>query len=99
MPKSLYTKKKKEIAVAGCHVNKGVFNVSKLFRVTRGKDILGEGSLESLKHHKVEVNEISSGKDCGLRMKDTSLRFRAGDVITCYEIKQDKLPVTWSPGF
>ena len=95
----VYHEKKQEIAVAGCRVNKGIFDSTKLFRVTRGKDILGEGPLESLKHHKVEVTEIPNGKDCGLRMQDTSIRFKAGDIITCYENRQEQLPVTWSPGF
>ena len=95
----VYHEKKQEIAVAGCRVNKGIFDSTKLFRVTRGKDILGEGPLESLKHHKEEVTEIPNGKDCGLRMQDTSIRFKAGDIITCYENRQEQLPVTWSPGF
>lgn len=95
----IFHEKKKEVQVAGCRVNKGMFDATKLYRITRGKDVLGEGSLESLKHHKAEVTVIPNGKDCGLRMKDNSIRFMPGDVITCYEHRQEKLPVTWSPGF
>ena len=95
----MINEKKLEIAVAGCRVSKGVFNKSKLFRVSRGKDVVGEGSLQSLKHHKDEVNEIGQGKDCGLRMEDSAIRFKGGDIITCYEIRPEQLPVSWSPGF
>ena len=95
----MINEKKQNIPVAGCRVNKGVFNKSKLFRISRGKDIVGEGSLQSLKHHKDEVNEIQNGKDCGLRMVDVSIRFKGGDIITCYELRPEKLPVNWSPGF
>ena len=96
----LITEKKTEIPVAGCRVNKGVFNKTKLFRINRGKEVLCDSkTLYSLKHHKEEVMEISQGKECGLRMEDLEIRYRAGDVITCYEIKPERLPVKWSPGF
>jgi translation initiation factor IF-2 len=91
--------KRKDISVAGCRVNQGVFDKDKLFRVTRDSHVVFEGNLVSLKHLRDEVNEIPQGKECGLRIQDSNIRFDSGDVITCYEIHQESRQTDWSPGF
>ena len=95
----LVNEKKNEVAVAGCRVNQGQFDVRHNFRVLRGKDVIFDGKLSSLKHLKDEVDKVLQGKDCGLRVEDDTLRYMAGDSIICYEIKEEQRQTTWFPGF
>ena len=95
----LINEQKKEVAVGGCRVNQGHFDVRHSFKVLRGKDVIYEGTLSSLKHLKDEVDKVTQGKDCGIRVKDETVRFVAGDNIICYEIKEEKRETSWFPGF
>ena len=95
----LISEKNIKVPVAGCHVNSGTFSIEKLFQVSREKTVIYDGPLSSLKYLKEEKPVVAQGKDCGIMLEDKSIRFKPGDVITCYEIRQEKRTVTWSPGF
>ena len=93
------TEKGQKIPVGGCHINSGSFNVSKSFRIIRGTTEIFDGKLASLKHLKEEKNVIPSGKDCGIMLEDSSLRFSPGDVVVCYETRKEKREIDWVTGF
>ena len=95
----LINEKKKDVAVAGCRVNQGQFDVRHSFKVLRGKDVIYQGGLSSLKHLKDEVDKVTQGKDCGIRVQDETVRFIAGDNVICYEIKEEQRETSWFPGF
>ena len=89
--------KKATVRIAGCHVNQGILYKDKEFKLIRGKEVFYEGKLQSLKHHKDEVENIEQGRDCGLRLADNSIEFKAGDSIVCYELKPMKRETNWTP--
>lgn len=89
---------KRKIAVAGCRVQRGVLDKKNHFRLLRGQDLLWEGSLSALKHHKDDVGSVKVGMDCGLSA-DGDVSFSPGDTIICYEQVQTNQTTSWDPGF
>ncbi len=57
------------------------------FRVTRGKDIVFEGEISSLKHEKEDVREMRTGFECGIGLKNFS-DVQVGDTIECYLLEK-----------
>ncbi|XP_047492575.1 translation initiation factor IF-2, mitochondrial-like isoform X2 [Penaeus chinensis] len=93
------TEGKKKIPVAGCRCVKGTLKKDALYRVIRGQDIIHEGPLLSMRHHKSEVETVNRDKECGLMFEDETLRFEPGDQIICYKINKVKQITDWDPGF
>ena len=73
--------------VAGSRVREGELRRNARVRVWRGKDILYEGEMASLKHEKEDVREIREGFECGIALKGFS-DFAIGDIIECYTLEQ-----------
>lgn len=90
------TEGKKKVPVAGCRVQKGVLDKKQNFRVLRGRDVLWEGSLSSLKHHKDDVPSVKVGMECGLAAEGHE-DFRPGDTVQCYELTQSPQTTSWNP--
>jgi translation initiation factor IF-2 len=55
--------------------------------------VVGEGRLSSLKHFKKDVNELSSGHECGLHVSGVS-DYRVGDIVQCITSKSAKRKLT-----
>ncbi|KAL6111245.1 mtif2 [Pungitius sinensis] len=89
---------KKKVPVAGCRVQKGRLDRRLKFRLIRGRDVVWEGSLAALKHHRDEVHTVKAGMECGLSA-DGDVDFRAGDVIVCFEELDTQQVTSWDPGF
>ncbi|KAL2086664.1 hypothetical protein ACEWY4_017723 [Coilia grayii] len=89
---------KKKVPVAGCRVQKGQLDKKLKFRLTRGQDVLWEGSLTALKHHKDDVQSVKTGMECGLSL-DSDVEFKPGDEIVCYEETEVEQTISWDPGF
>ena len=56
------------------------------------------GPILSLRHHKSDVDEVGSGKECGIIFKDESILPEVGDVIQCVRdilFVSDEIP--WNP--
>ncbi len=70
--------------VAGCHVVEGVVRQGSPIRVLRDDVVVFEGGLESLRRHKDNVNEVNSGTECGIAVKNYE-DVRPGDSIEVYE--------------
>lgn len=75
--------------VAGCYVQEGQIRRNAEIRVRRGKDVLFEGGISSLRHVKENVREINAGYECGI-MADGFNDFQEGDTLECFEIQQVK---------
>ncbi|XP_045069308.1 translation initiation factor IF-2, mitochondrial [Coregonus clupeaformis] len=89
---------KKKVSVAGCRVQKGQLDRKMKFRLVRGGDVIWEGSLTALKHHKDDVQVVKTGMECGLSV-DQDIEFRPGDEMVCYEDTETRQTISWDPGF
>ncbi|XP_063297559.1 translation initiation factor IF-2, mitochondrial [Pelobates fuscus] len=89
---------KKKVQVAGCRVQKGVLDKKLKFKLQRNGNVLWEGNVTSLKHHKDDVQSVKTGVECGLSLdKDTEVK--VGDEILCVEDKEVQQEISWDPGF
>ncbi|MBK1734238.1 translation initiation factor IF-2 [Halorhodospira abdelmalekii] len=70
--------------IAGCLVVDGVVRRRNPIRVLRDNVVIYEGELESLRRFKDDVNEVRSGTECGIGVRNYN-DVRAGDQIECYE--------------
>ncbi|KGI78169.1 translation initiation factor IF-2 [Oleiagrimonas soli] len=71
-------------AVAGCMVSEGTVKRSKPIRVLRDNTVIFEGELESLRRFKENVDEVKSGTECGIGVKQYN-DVKPGDQIECFE--------------
>ncbi len=73
----------KRAKVAGCMVTSGQLSRNISFRLTRGKNIVFEGSISSLRRFKQAVNHVESGYECGVAI-DGFNDYQVGDIIQTY---------------
>ena len=71
-------------AVAGCIVSEGLVKRHSPIRVLRDNVVIYEGELESLRRFKDDVNEVKSGTECGIAVRNYN-DVKVGDQIECYE--------------
>jgi translation initiation factor IF-2 len=71
-------------AIAGCIVETGVVRRSSPIRVLRNNVVIYEGELESLRRYKDDVNDVKSGTECGIGVKNYN-DVQAGDQIEVFE--------------
>ncbi|MDJ0710099.1 MAG: translation initiation factor IF-2 [Woeseiaceae bacterium] len=70
--------------VAGCIVSEGYVKRSNPIRVLRDNVVIFEGELESLRRFKDDVNEVRSGTECGIGVRNYN-DVKVGDQIECFE--------------
>jgi translation initiation factor IF-2 len=70
--------------IAGCIVTEGYVKRANPIRVLRENVVIYEGELESLRRFKDDVNEVRSGTECGIGVKNYD-NVQVGDQIECYE--------------
>jgi len=70
--------------VAGCLVTEGKINRNAKARLRRGKEILHQGKIATLKRFKDDANEVRAGLECGIKLDDFN-GYQVGDMIECYE--------------
>ncbi len=80
---------KKVGTVAGCYVLEGKVVRGAKARLVRDGVVVYDGEIESLKRFKDDVQEVSKGYECGVKLKDYN-DVKVGDLIECYEIKLEK---------
>ncbi len=71
-------------AIAGCMVMEGSVRRGLPIRVLRDNVVIYEGELESLRRFKDDVNEVKSGTECGIGVKNYN-DVKAGDQIEVFE--------------
>ena len=75
--------------IAGCLVVEGKIMRNAEIRVSRGKEIIHQGRIASLRRIKEPVNEVGKGLECGLSLENFK-DIREGDVIAAYHIEKVK---------
>ena len=72
--------------VAGCVISQGKFERGKV-RVYRNRNMIYEGTTQSLRRFQDEVNEVRAGMECGIRV-DRFNDFQEGDTIESYSLEE-----------
>lgn len=72
--------------VAGCRVTEGSIRGSLQYRVLRGGEVVHSGRCSSLKRHKLDVETVGKGTECGVGL-DGFDGFMLGDVIQCVDVQ------------
>ena len=70
--------------IAGCMVTSGYVKRNNPIRVLRDNVVIYEGELESLRRFTDDVNEVKSGMDCGIGVKNYN-DVKIGDQIEVFE--------------
>jgi translation initiation factor IF-2 len=73
--------------VAGCYVTEGAVQRGAQVRVLRGEQVVHEGRIESLRHLKDDVREISEGFECGIAVGGFQA-FTPGDIIEAFTTRE-----------
>ena len=73
--------------VAGCRVTDGEIRRNARIRLRRGKEILFEGSVSTLKHLQEDVREVRAGFECGISLKNFD-DYAVGDNLEAYTIEK-----------
>ena len=73
--------------VAGCLVTDGKITRNAKARVRRGKEILHDSTVGTLRRFKDDANEVRAGLECGIGL-DGFGDYKVGDLIECYEIQK-----------
>jgi translation initiation factor IF-2 len=73
--------------VAGVMVNDGKVTRNVSVRVRRGKEVLADSKVSSLKRFKDDVREVAAGYECGVGIKDFN-EFQVGDVLEFYRMEK-----------
>jgi translation initiation factor IF-2 len=69
--------------VAGCYVTDGKAVRSSSARIRRGKELVYDGRVQTLKRFKDDVREVQQGYECGITLEGWD-EFVVGDVIEFY---------------
>ncbi len=77
--------------IAGSQLMDGSLRFKGKYRIFRGKHIIYDGPLSTMKHFKEDVTEVTGAQECGLGFGSFE-DFREGDTIECYEMEE--LPKT-----
>ncbi len=73
--------------IAGSYVTEGKITRNSKCRVTRGKEEVYAGSINTLRHLKDDVREVTLGMECGVTFEDWT-DFKEGDIVEAYEMVQ-----------
>ena len=73
--------------IAGCMVTEGTVSRQKKIRVLRDNVVVYEGELESLRHFKDEVEDVRSGTECGIGVRNYN-DVKTGDQIEVFDTRE-----------
>jgi translation initiation factor IF-2 len=77
----------KGVKVAGVIVNEGKIVRNAKVRIRRGKEIVADATVTSLKRFKDDVKEVAAGFECGVGIQDFN-DFRVGDILEFYRMEK-----------
>ncbi len=80
-------------AVAGCYVTTGKLHRNCRVRVHRGKQVVYEGDLDSLRRNKDDVKEVATGFECGVGT-DRFANWEEGDRIEAFKMVTQRRKLT-----
>ena len=73
--------------VAGSYITEGKITRNAKVRIYRGKELVHEGEVATLKHFKDDVREMTMGQECGITFNNWE-DFQEGDRVEAYEMVQ-----------
>jgi translation initiation factor IF-2 len=76
-------------SIAGCMVIHGMVKRNNPIRILRNQVVIYEGSLESLKRFKEDINEVKKGMECGIGIKNYN-DIKPSDQIEVFETTEVK---------
>jgi translation initiation factor IF-2 len=74
-------------SVAGCMVTDGIIKKSNNIRLVRDGIVIYSGEIGALKRFKDDVNEVKTGYECGISIKNYN-DLKTGDIIEAYEERE-----------
>ena len=73
--------------IAGSQMLDGKLSAKEKYRVLRGKDCIWDGKVQTLRHFKDEVKEVTGQQECGVCFANYE-GFQVGDTIECYSLEE-----------
>jgi translation initiation factor IF-2 len=73
--------------VAGCLVTDGKITRNAKARVRRGREVMHESTVDTLRRFKDDANEVRAGLECGIGLAGFG-DYKPGDVIECFDIQK-----------
>ena len=73
----------KTLSIAGCEVLDGKVTNNCEVKIIREGEIIFQTTVESLRREKNEVKDVSSGTECGIKLKNFN-EFKEDDILQCY---------------
>jgi len=83
----------KNSVVAGCYVQSGKLVRNCRTRVHRGKEVIFESNLDSLRRMKDDVKEVAAGFECGVGL-DKFNAWQEGDIIEAFRLVTKRRSLT-----
>ncbi len=78
----------KSSSIAGCFVQEGKVTNNCKVKIIRENEEIYKSEIDSLRREKDEVKEVSSGTECGVRIKNFN-EFKEGDILECYLVSEN----------
>lgn len=82
--------------VAGCRVTDGSIRSALRYRVLRGGEVVFQGPCASLRRHKLDVETVGKGTECGVGLEGFD-GFKLGDVLQCVDVELRAAEVKATP--
>jgi len=76
--------------IAGSRVVEGKVSRGGWVKLLRGRDMVFEGKINSLKHFKEDVREMLAGQECGIGLEGYEA-FQTGDVMETYRLEREEI--------
>ena len=73
--------------IAGSQMLDGKLVAKERFRILRGREQVWDGKVQTLRHFKDEVKEVSGQQECGVCFAGYE-GFQTGDTIECYQLEE-----------
>ena len=73
--------------IAGSQMLDGKLVAKEKFRIIRQKAVVWDGKVETLRHFKDEVKEVTGQQECGVNFQNYE-DFAVGDTIECYSLEE-----------
>ncbi|MCQ2367507.1 MAG: translation initiation factor IF-2 [Kiritimatiellae bacterium] len=73
--------------IAGSQMLDGTLIAKEKYRILRKKEVVWDGKVQTLRHFKDEVKEVTGQQECGVCFQDFE-GFQVGDIIECYLMEE-----------
>lgn len=74
--------------IVGCRVTDGEMEAKSKVRITRGKEMIGEGTIGNLKRINEDVKLVKNGEECGIEFESKTFKLEEGDILEGYKMEE-----------